>query len=92
MREWQDDIPYYRELNRGKSTARKSHHCDACDGVIIPGQKYKFVVCITDDGFQIFKEHSDDAKCVKTWQQVIEDERKEEEARNAYYAGLTFPD
>lgn len=92
MREWQDDIPYYRELNRGKSTARKSHHCDTCEGIIAPGQRYKFVVCITDDGFQIFKNHIDGGECEKARIQAIEDERKEAEARNACYASLDFPD
>jgi len=46
-----------RTLSRRRSRARKTYHCYCCAREISQGTKYERLVCIGEDGFEMWRSH-----------------------------------
>ena len=55
-----DAAPDHRTLRETKHKASKAHTCDACGGIIHPGEMYWNAAHVVDDEFIIEKTHAHD--------------------------------
>jgi hypothetical protein len=52
-----DYEPDWRTLRYSTHTARIPHHCDTCDCLIQPGQRYQIMVALDEGEFKIWRHH-----------------------------------
>lgn len=56
-RSYMYDIPDQKVLTDEDRVARKPHRCDVCKGSIVTGEKYRYVLVISDGELLQFKDH-----------------------------------
>jgi hypothetical protein len=54
----------YTKIDSRVTHARKTHHCEACDDGIKPGDKYVRTVCLADGGDSNFEHYK---HCLRCW-------------------------
>lgn len=55
--DYEEYEPDWRTLRQSTHTARTPHHCDTCDCLIQPGQRYQIMVALDEGEFKIWRNH-----------------------------------